>query len=120
MVCVMEWILHNKHYTKEVKIAVVVVVIGVGVCTVTDVKVNLKGFLCACIAVLSTSLQQIVSTSPLLVLFFLSPVLAFTPYTSYICVINWFFFFTPPLSQRGCDFFFLFPSEISKIVKVET
>lgn len=41
--------------------AVVVVVIGVGVCTVTDVKVNIKGFICACLAVLSTSLQQIVS-----------------------------------------------------------
>ncbi|CAM8972268.1 hypothetical protein QQ045_028698 [Rhodiola kirilowii] len=59
VVCVMEWILHNKHYSKEVKIAVVVVVIGVGVCTVTDVKVNTKGFLCACVAVLSTSFQQI-------------------------------------------------------------
>lgn len=57
----MEWILHNKHYSKEVKMAVVVVVIGVGVCTITDVKVNAKGFLCACVAVLSTSLQQIVS-----------------------------------------------------------
>ncbi len=43
--------------------AVMVVVIGVGVCTVTDVKVNLKGFICACVAVLSTSLQQIVSIS---------------------------------------------------------
>ncbi|OMO94658.1 hypothetical protein COLO4_16223 [Corchorus olitorius] len=32
---------------------------GVGVCTVTDVKVNAKGFICACVAVLSTSLQQI-------------------------------------------------------------
>ncbi|XP_038971957.1 UDP-rhamnose/UDP-galactose transporter 1 [Phoenix dactylifera] len=59
VVCVMEWILHSKHYSKEVKMAVVVVVVGVGVCTVTDVKVNAKGFLCACIAVLSTSLQQI-------------------------------------------------------------
>ncbi|KAL9445629.1 hypothetical protein AB3S75_013503 [Citrus x aurantiifolia] len=59
VVCVMEWILHNKHYSKEVKMAVVVVVIGVGVCTITDVKVNAKGFLCACVAVLSTSLQQI-------------------------------------------------------------
>ncbi|KAK9270280.1 hypothetical protein L1049_025857 [Liquidambar formosana] len=59
VVCVMEWILHNKHYSREVKISVVVVVIGVGVCTVTDVKVNAKGFLCACVAVLSTSLQQI-------------------------------------------------------------
>ncbi|GAB4844102.1 UDP-rhamnose/UDP-galactose transporter 2 [Ancistrocladus abbreviatus] len=39
--------------------SVVVVVIGVGVCTVTDVKVNAKGFSCAAVAVLSTSLQQI-------------------------------------------------------------
>ncbi|XP_058226126.1 UDP-rhamnose/UDP-galactose transporter 2 [Rhododendron vialii] len=59
VVCLMEWILHNKRYSREVKLSVVVVVIGVGVCTVTDVKVNAKGFLCACIAVLSTSLQQI-------------------------------------------------------------
>uniref|UniRef100_A0A5B7B0B1 Putative UDP-galactose transporter 2 n=1 Tax=Davidia involucrata TaxID=16924 RepID=A0A5B7B0B1_DAVIN len=59
VVCVMEWILHNKHYSREVKMSVVVVVIGVGVCTVTDVKVNAKGFLCACVAILSTSLQQI-------------------------------------------------------------
>ncbi|KAH9303011.1 hypothetical protein KI387_014594 [Taxus chinensis] len=59
VVCVMEWILHNKNYTKEVKAAVFVVVIGVGVCTVTDVKVNLKGFLCALVAVFCTSLQQI-------------------------------------------------------------
>uniref|UniRef100_A0A7N0RB46 Sugar phosphate transporter domain-containing protein n=1 Tax=Kalanchoe fedtschenkoi TaxID=63787 RepID=A0A7N0RB46_KALFE len=59
VVCVMEWIMHNKHYSREVKISVVVVVIGVGVCTVTDVKVNAKGFICACVAVLSTSLQQI-------------------------------------------------------------
>ncbi|KAL9273593.1 UDP-rhamnose/UDP-galactose transporter 2-like protein [Drosera capensis] len=59
VVCVMEWVLHNKHFSKEVKMAVVVVVIGVGVCTVTDVKVNAKGFICAAVAVLSTSLQQI-------------------------------------------------------------
>ncbi|XP_021275646.1 UDP-rhamnose/UDP-galactose transporter 2-like [Herrania umbratica] len=59
VVCVMEWILHGKHYSSKVKIAVIVVVVGVGVCTVTDVKVNAQGFLCACVAVLSTSLQQI-------------------------------------------------------------
>ncbi|XVE66437.1 hypothetical protein DITRI_Ditri08aG0080000 [Diplodiscus trichospermus] len=59
VVCVMEWILHNKHYSKKVKIAVIVVVVGVGVCTVTDVKVNAQGFTCAFVAVLSTSLQQI-------------------------------------------------------------
>ncbi|KAH9737471.1 UDP-rhamnose/UDP-galactose transporter 2 [Citrus sinensis] len=59
VVCVMEWILHGKKYSKEVKMAVVVVVVGVGVCTVTDVKVNAKGFICACVAVFSTSLQQI-------------------------------------------------------------
>ncbi|GFP87171.1 UDP-galactose transporter 2 [Phtheirospermum japonicum] len=59
VVCILEWILHNKKYSKEVKLAVVVVVIGVGVCTVTDVQVNAKGFICACVAVLSTSFQQI-------------------------------------------------------------
>ncbi|EPS70342.1 hypothetical protein M569_04417, partial [Genlisea aurea] len=59
VVCVMEWILHSKRYTNEVKMSVVIVVIGVGVCTVTDVHVNAKGFMCACVAVLSTSLQQI-------------------------------------------------------------
>lgn len=61
VVCVMEWILHGKGYSREVKTTVVVVVVGVGVCTVTDVKVNAKGFICACAAVLSTSFQQIVS-----------------------------------------------------------
>ncbi|WOL13981.1 UDP-galactose transporter 2-like isoform X1 [Canna indica] len=59
VVCVMEWILHSKHYSKEVKMAVIVVVVGVGFCTVTDVKVNAKGFFCACAAVLSSSFQQI-------------------------------------------------------------
>ncbi|KAK6245962.1 Sugar phosphate transporter domain - like 10 [Theobroma cacao] len=59
VVCMMEWILHSKQYSREVKMSVLVVVIGVGVCTVTDVKVNAKGFICACVAVLSTSLQQI-------------------------------------------------------------
>ncbi|KAL5562274.1 hypothetical protein UlMin_032021 [Ulmus minor] len=59
VVCIMEWILHGKHYSKEVKMAVAVVVIGVGVCTVTDVNINVKGFLCACVAILCTSLQQI-------------------------------------------------------------
>ncbi|GMY39148.1 udp-galactose transporter 2 [Fagus crenata] len=59
VVCVMEWILHGKQYSKEVKIAVIVVVVGVAICTVTDLNVNGKGFLCACVAILSTSFQQI-------------------------------------------------------------
>ncbi|KAK2651272.1 hypothetical protein Ddye_018761 [Dipteronia dyeriana] len=59
VVCVLEWILHSKRYSKEVKMAVGVVVLGVGVCTVTDVKINAKGFLCASVAILSTSFQQI-------------------------------------------------------------
>ncbi|XP_024376113.1 UDP-rhamnose/UDP-galactose transporter 3 isoform X2 [Physcomitrium patens] len=58
-VCVLEWLLHGKTYTREMKISVFVVMIGVGVCTVTDVNVNFKGFMAALIAVLSTSLQQI-------------------------------------------------------------
>jgi hypothetical protein len=59
-VCVLEWLLHSKTYTREVKISVFVVMIGVGVCTVTDVNVNFKGFMAAVVAVVSTSLQQIV------------------------------------------------------------
>ncbi|KAH7434430.1 hypothetical protein KP509_06G017400 [Ceratopteris richardii] len=59
VVCVLEWILHNKTYTREVKAAVVVVVIGVGICTVTDVHINLGGFVTASVAVLCSSLQQI-------------------------------------------------------------
>ncbi|MBA0863449.1 hypothetical protein Goshw_021261 [Gossypium schwendimanii] len=59
VVCFLEWLLNGKHYSSKVKMAVVVVVIGVGVCTVTDVKINAHGFVCACVAVLSTSLQQI-------------------------------------------------------------
>lgn len=58
-VSILEWIIHNKNYTREVKISIFIVMIGVGVCTVTDVSVNLKGFLAAVTAVISTSLQQI-------------------------------------------------------------
>ncbi|KAM0886889.1 hypothetical protein ACQ4PT_029414 [Festuca glaucescens] len=43
----------------QVTSAVVVVAAGVGICTVTDVEVNAKGFICACVAVFCTSLQQI-------------------------------------------------------------
>lgn len=60
VVWVMEWFLLSKNYTREAIVAVLVVITGLGVCTVTDVKVNAKGFLCACVAVLSTSFQQIV------------------------------------------------------------
>jgi solute carrier family 35 protein E3 len=66
VVCVLEWLLHGKSYTREVKAAVLVVVIGVGVCTVTDVSINLKGFISALFAVLCTSLQQIVSVHDLI------------------------------------------------------
>lgn len=40
--------------------SVIVVAFGVGICTVTDVEINAKGFLCACVAIFCTSLQQIV------------------------------------------------------------
>ena len=61
VVCVLEWMLHSKTYTKQVKLAVFVTMMGVGVCTVTDVHINFKGFMAAVVAVLTTSLQQIVS-----------------------------------------------------------
>ncbi|MCL7040555.1 hypothetical protein MKW94_006829, partial [Papaver nudicaule] len=50
VVCVLEWLIHGKQYSREVKMAVLVVVLGVGVCTFTDVKVNGKGFICSCVA----------------------------------------------------------------------
>ncbi|ONK59860.1 uncharacterized protein A4U43_C08F11700 [Asparagus officinalis] len=59
VVCMLEWILNNKHYSTRVIVSVVVVAFGVGVCTVTDLEINVKGFLCACVAVFCTSLQQI-------------------------------------------------------------
>ncbi|BFG42538.1 hypothetical protein CerSpe_288130 [Prunus speciosa] len=59
VVCVMEWILHGKQFSRGAKMAVVMVVVGVSISTVTDVKVNAKGFLCACVAVFCTSLHQI-------------------------------------------------------------
>jgi len=59
VVCLMEWILHSKHYTTKVIMSVIVVAFGVGICTVTDVEINAKGFLCACVAIFCTSLQQI-------------------------------------------------------------
>jgi len=57
----LEWILNSKHYSTKVIVSVVIVAFGVGICTVTDVEINVKGFLCACVAVFCTSLQQIVS-----------------------------------------------------------
>lgn len=59
VVCLLEWFLHSKTYTREVKIAVFVTMMGVGVCTVTDVHMNFTGLLAAAIAVITTSLQQI-------------------------------------------------------------
>ncbi|KAK8636640.1 hypothetical protein V6N13_124382 [Hibiscus sabdariffa] len=59
VVCVLEWLLHGQQYSTKVKMAVIVVVVGVGVCTVTDVQINAQGSLCAFVAVLATSLQQI-------------------------------------------------------------
>ncbi|KAH7673970.1 Glucose-6-phosphate/phosphate and phosphoenolpyruvate/phosphate antiporter domain-containing protein [Dioscorea alata] len=59
VVCVMEMIFRDKHFSREVKMSVVIVVLGVGICTVTDVRVNAQGFICACVAVAATAWQQI-------------------------------------------------------------
>ena len=60
-VCVLEALINGKTYSSEVQASVVVVVLGVGICTITDVSVNAVGFITAAIAVLATSVQQIVS-----------------------------------------------------------
>ncbi|KAG6524654.1 hypothetical protein ZIOFF_014589 [Zingiber officinale] len=60
VVCFMEFLLHSKHYSSRVILAVAVVAVGVGICTLTNVDINDKGLLCACVAVFYTSLQQII------------------------------------------------------------
>ncbi|CAJ2629827.1 UDP-galactose transporter 2-like protein [Trifolium pratense] len=56
--CLLEVCLDKIRYSRDTKLSIGVVLLGVGVCTVTDVSVNMKGFVAAFIAVWSTSLQQ--------------------------------------------------------------
>ncbi|CAI9109164.1 OLC1v1008933C1 [Oldenlandia corymbosa var. corymbosa] len=56
--CLLEVVLDNMRYSRDTKLSIMLVLLGVGVCTVTDVSVNLKGFVAAFIAVWSTALQQ--------------------------------------------------------------
>ena len=60
--CVLEAIINAKTYTRGVIFSVVIVVLGVGICTVTDVSINLMGLIAAGVAVLTTAIQQIVSS----------------------------------------------------------
>ncbi|KAG7618982.1 UDP-rhamnose/UDP-galactose transporter 4 [Arabidopsis thaliana] len=56
--CLLEVMLDNVRYSRDTKLSILLVLAGVAVCTVTDVSVNLNGFLAAAIAVWSTALQQ--------------------------------------------------------------
>ncbi|KAJ8440982.1 hypothetical protein Cgig2_020011 [Carnegiea gigantea] len=56
--CFLEVILDKVQYSRDTKLSILLVLLGVGVCTVTDVSVNVKGFIAAFVAVWSTSLQQ--------------------------------------------------------------
>lgn len=56
--CLLEVCLDKIRYSRDTKLSIGIVLLGVGVCTVTDVSVNMKGFVAAFIAVWSTSLQQ--------------------------------------------------------------
>ncbi|CAF1709998.1 BnaC03g60580D [Brassica napus] len=56
--CLLEVVLDNVRYSRDTKLSILLVLAGVAVCTVTDVSVNLNGFLAAAIAVWSTALQQ--------------------------------------------------------------
>lgn len=60
-VCVFETLLNGKSYSREVKLSVVVVMLGVGICTVTDIDIRPAGLIAALVAIVTTSLQQIVS-----------------------------------------------------------
>ncbi|XP_022774879.1 UDP-rhamnose/UDP-galactose transporter 4-like [Durio zibethinus] len=56
--CFLEVVFDKVRYSRDTKLSIVVVLLGVAVCTVTDVSVNVKGFVAAVIAVCSTALQQ--------------------------------------------------------------
>ncbi|KAJ0252441.1 UDP-rhamnose/UDP-galactose transporter 4 [Hirschfeldia incana] len=56
--CLLEVVLDKVRYSRDTKLSILLVLAGVAVCTVTDVSVNLNGFLAAAIAVWSTALQQ--------------------------------------------------------------
>ncbi|XWS29437.1 hypothetical protein CRYUN_Cryun24cG0029500 [Craigia yunnanensis] len=56
--CFLEVVFDKVRYSRDTKLSIVLVLLGVAVCTVTDVSVNVKGFLAAVIAVWSTALQQ--------------------------------------------------------------
>ena len=59
--CFLEVVLDKVQYSRDTKLSILLVLLGVGVCTVTDVSVNMKGFVAAVVAVWSTALQQYVS-----------------------------------------------------------
>ncbi|XP_022963290.1 UDP-rhamnose/UDP-galactose transporter 4 [Cucurbita moschata] len=56
--CFLEVVLDKVQYSRDTKLSILLVLLGVGVCTVTDVSVNMKGFVAAVVAVWSTALQQ--------------------------------------------------------------
>ncbi|KAI5672804.1 hypothetical protein M9H77_13168 [Catharanthus roseus] len=56
--CFLEIVLDNVRYSRDTKLSIMLVLLGVAICTVSDVSVNAKGFIAACIAVWSTALQQ--------------------------------------------------------------
>lgn len=59
--CFLEIVLDNVRYSRDTKLSIMLVLLGVAICTVSDVSVNMKGFVAAFIAVWSTALQQYVS-----------------------------------------------------------
>lgn len=61
MSCFLEVVLDNVQYSRDTKLSILIVLLGVAICTVTDMSVNVKGFVAAFVAVWSTSLQQYVS-----------------------------------------------------------
>ncbi|KAK6118423.1 hypothetical protein DH2020_047840 [Rehmannia glutinosa] len=58
VLCFLEVVRDGMRYSKNTKLSILIVLLGVAICTVTDVNVNIKGFIAAFIAVWSTALQQ--------------------------------------------------------------
>ena len=60
MTCLLEWLFDSMRFSTATKLSIATVLVGVSICTVSDMSVNMKGFMAAGVAVWSTALQQYV------------------------------------------------------------
>ena len=58
--CLLEYLFDSMRFSTATKLSITTVLVGVSICTVSDMSVNVKGFMAAGVAVWATALQQYV------------------------------------------------------------